>query len=79
MSRRRSSYAPYHPVERDTVYAAMYGDVRPSDPRDLTVVPPPPDAERWLDGILALAQGVAGAAIVITTWTIAARCLGVMP
>lgn len=76
MSRRRGSYRPYQAPDRSAYITAYYGDRQIPDPRDLTAVPAPPDPYDWLDGLKALAQGVAGAAVVIGAWHVVAWWLG---
>jgi hypothetical protein len=70
VSRRRASYAPYRPVERETVYAAMYGEQQPADPRDLTVVPEIAEPDPWLDGLVAGVETVALGLAVIAIWNL---------
>ncbi len=76
MSRRRESYVPYTPVDREVFARLMYGETTAKNPADLTVLPDRITVGEWCSGLHRLVLAVGGAVTVVASWVVLRAMLG---
>lgn len=75
MSARRRTWQPYEPMPAEVLELAAYGERRHRDAADLTTLPAPTVSD-WLFGLRALVLAVGGALLVVASWSLLWRALG---